>query len=181
MLTTDNRQLTTELLLHNASFAAIVPPIPTSYRVVLEGGAMRRCLGKACAGVLLLAVTGCTLDSFLNRQIMVYAPTKLVVPGTVAETAAKLRDDLSEDGLLLKPRTNRVGSDYRIVSQTKAGLVFCLHLQQVNDEDGVKTRVRMQWDRGGDTELWQRIEKILNAPSAEDDSASQQRESSSSP
>lgn len=141
---------------------------------------MRRCLGKACAGVFLLAVTGCTLDSFLNRQIMVYGP-KVVVPGSVAETAAKLRDGLSDDGLLLKPQTNRIGSDYRIVSQTKSGVVFCLHLQQMNDEDGIKTRVRMQWDRGGDKELWQRIENVLNAPSAEDNSASQQPESSSSP
>jgi hypothetical protein len=138
---------------------------------------MRRCLEKACAGVLLLAVTGCTLDSFLNRQIMVYGP-KVIVPGSVAETAAKLRDGLGEAGLLL--RTNRIGSDYRIVSQTKA-VVFCLHLQQMNDEDGIKTRVRLQWDRGGDNELWQLIEKILNAPSDEDNSTSQRPESSSSP
>jgi hypothetical protein len=138
---------------------------------------MRRCLGKVGIGVLLLTATGCTLDSFLNRQIVVWGP-KTVVPGTVGEVSAKLREGLSEAGLLL--RTNRTGSDYRICSQWKSGLVFCLHLKQMNDVDGVKTRVRMQWDRGGDQELWQLILKILNA--ARDESTSvQQAESPASP
>jgi hypothetical protein len=139
---------------------------------------MRRCLGKACAGVLLLAVTGCTLDSFLNHQIVVWGP-KVVVSGPVAEVAAKLRDGLSEACFPL--RTNRMGTNYRISGRWKCGPVFCLHLQQVNDEDGIKTRVRMQWDRGGDKELWQLVLQILNAPSDEDTSTNQQRESSSSP
>jgi len=139
---------------------------------------MRRCLGKACAGVLLLAVVGCTVDSFLNRQIVVWGP-RVTVPGTVAEVAAKLRDGLSEEGLLL--RTNRMGSDYRIVSQWRSGKVFCLHLQQMSEEDGIKTRVRMQWDSGGDTELWQLILKLLNASSDEESSANTHSESLSSP
>lgn len=139
---------------------------------------MRRCLGRACAGLLLLAVAGCTVDSFLSRQVVVWGP-KVTVPGTVAEVAAKLRDGLGEQGLLL--RTNRVGTDYRISSLWKSGTVFCLHLQQMNDEDGSKTRVRMQWDRGGDKELWQLVLTLLNAPSEEDGSASQQPASLSSP
>lgn len=139
---------------------------------------MRRCLGKACACVLLFAITGCTLDSFLNRQLVVWGP-KVIVSGSVADVAAKLRDGLSEAGLLL--RTNRLGTDYRISSQWQSRTVFCLHLQQVNDEDGIKTRVRMQWDRGGDKELWQLILKTLNAPNDEESAAKQQPESSSSP
>ncbi len=139
---------------------------------------MRRCLGKACAGMLLIAVAGCTLDSFLNPQIVVWGP-KVTVSCAVAEVATKLRNGLSEEGLLV--RTNRMGSDYRISSQWKSGTVFCLHLQQVSEEDGVKTRVRMQWDRGGDKELWQLILKILNASSDEESSANPQREPLSSP
>ncbi len=139
---------------------------------------MRHCLGKVCAGVLLLTVTGCTLDPFLNRQVVVWGP-KVTVSGTVPEVAAKLRDGLGEQGLLL--RTNRTGSDYRISSQWKSGTVFCLHLQQMNDEDGTKTRVRMQWDRGGDKELWQLILTLLNAPSDEDSSAKRQSETLGSP
>jgi hypothetical protein len=128
--------------------------------------------------MLLIAVAGCTLDSFLNPQIVVWGP-KVTVSCPVAEVATKLRNGLSEEGLLV--RTNRMGSDYRISSQWKSGTVFCLHLQQVSEEDGVKTRVRMQWDRGGDKELWQLILKILNASSDEEGSANSQREPLSSP
>ncbi|HZU38510.1 MAG TPA: hypothetical protein VFA18_21475, partial [Gemmataceae bacterium] len=69
---------------------------------------MRHSLGKVCAGVLLLAAAGCTLDSFLNRQVVVWGP-KVVVPGTVDEVSAKLRDGLSEAVWPL--RTNRKGPD----------------------------------------------------------------------
>jgi hypothetical protein len=130
---------------------------------------MRRCLVKVSAVVLLLAATGCTVDSFLNRQIVVNGP-KVVVPGTVGEVAAKLRDGLSEAGLLLN--TKYVGADYRISSQWKSGTVFCLHIRQMKDPGGNKTMVRMQWDRGGNEELWQLIVKILNAPTDDGGDAS---------
>jgi|GEM_PF-6314996 hypothetical protein len=120
---------------------------------------MRHSLGKVCAGVLLLAAAGCTLDSFLNRQVVVWGP-KVVVPGTVDEVSAKLRDGLSEAVWPL--RTNRKGPDYRIAGIWKSSTAFCLHLKQMNDTDGVKTRVRIHWDRGGNQELWQLILKILN-------------------
>jgi hypothetical protein len=125
---------------------------------------MRHCLGMACAGVLLLAATGCIGDTFLARQIVVFGP-KTIVPGTVADVSAKLRDGLSEAGLLLN--TKWVGSDYRITSQWNSRTVFCLHLRQTKNDGGIKTMVRMQWDRGGDEELWQLILKILNAPAAD--------------
>src|SRR6516165_6023238 len=99
---------------------------------------MRRCLGRVCAGVLLLAAVGCTVDSFLNRQIVVYGPM-VVVPGSVSEVAAKLRDGLSEAELMLN--TKWVGSEYRISSQSKSGTVFCLHMKQAKDAGG-KTLVR---------------------------------------
>ena len=139
---------------------------------------MRRCLGKACAGMLLFAVAGCTLDSFLNPQIVVWGP-KVTVSGTVAEVVTKLRTGLSEGVFPL--RANHMGSDYRISGQWKSGTVFCLHLQQISEEDGIKTRVRMQWDRGGDEELWQLILRILNVPSEEGSSASQHSGQMSSP
>lgn len=132
---------------------------------------MRRFLGKACAGMLLFAVAGCTVDSFLNRKIVDWGP-KLTVPGTVAEAGAKLRDGLSEEGVF-PLRTNRVGNDYRISGQWRSGTVFCLHLKQVSEEEGIKTRIRMQWDRGGDNELWQVVLKILKTPSNADSPASQ--------
>lgn len=121
---------------------------------------MCRCLGKLCAVLLILSGAGC-LDSFLSRQVVVYGP-KVVVPGTVDEIAAKLKDGLNETGILLHPK--RVGKAYRIASQWKSGLVFCLHLSPKEGGKGDSTLVRMQWDRGGNEELWQLILKILNAP-----------------
>jgi hypothetical protein len=93
----------------------------------------------------------------------------VVVPGSVSEVAAKLRDGLSEAELMLN--TKWVGSEYRISSQSKSGTVFCLHMKQAKDAGG-KTLVRMQWDRGGDDELWQLVLKILNTHGDDGEGAS---------
>jgi hypothetical protein len=124
---------------------------------------MCRCLGRVCTALLMLTGAGC-LDTFLSRQVVVYGP-KVVVPGTVDEVAAKLKDGLNETGILLYPK--RVGTGYRIASQWKSGLVFCLHLSPKKEGKDNSTLVRMQWDRGGNEELWQLILKILNAPDEE--------------
>lgn len=128
---------------------------------------MCRCLERVCIGVLLLAAAGCTVDSFLNsinRQLVVNGP-KVVVPGSVSEVAAKLRDGLGEAKMILN--TRYVGASYRISSVTSSGTVFCLHLRPVRETGAIKTIVRIQWDHGGDNELWQLILKILNAPAEE--------------
>jgi hypothetical protein len=153
------------LLLHCLAVVAILPPFLVSYPVAWEGDAMCRCLGKVCAAVLMLTGAGC-LDSFLARQIMVYGP-KVVVPGTVDEVAAKLKDGLNETDILLYSK--RVGTGYRIVCR-KSDFVFCLHLSPKKGAINNTTLVRMQWDRG-DEELWQRILKILNAPDEEANAA----------
>lgn len=128
---------------------------------------MCRCLGKACAAVLMLAVAGC-LDSFVLPQVVVAGP-KVVVPGTVDEVAAKLMDGLRETGILL--HSKREASGYRIVSEWKAHFVFCLLLSPTKGANGTSTVVRMKWDRGGNQELWQLILKILNAPVEEANTA----------
>lgn len=130
---------------------------------------MGRCLGRACAGVLILAAAGCTLDSFLSPRMVgfcVYGP-KQIVPGTVSEVSAKLLDGLNAAAVILPPK--RVGSEYRIAGVWKKYLAFCLHLSQQSEPGGIKTLVRMKWDRGGDEELWQLILQILNAPDSEDE------------
>lgn len=123
---------------------------------------MRCCLGIGCAGVLLLAAAGCTMDRFLVWQVMSYGP-KAVVAGTVEEVAAKLQDGLRDAGLILQPK--RMSSEYRIVSQWKSGMIFCLYLSPRKEGSGSKTLVRIKWDGEGDEELWHLILKILNAPS----------------
>lgn len=124
---------------------------------------MCRCLGKVCLGVLMLAAAGCIFDSFVIPGAVVYGP-KLVVAGRVGEVSAKLQDGLSGSDIVLF--TNRVGADLRISGQVlKTGFVFCLHLSEKKIGGSVKTVLRMQWDRGGDEELWQRIQTILTTPS----------------
>lgn len=123
---------------------------------------MCRCLGKVCAGVLLLAVAGCTLDSFLLPGSVVYGP-KLIVAGTVGEVSAKLQDGLSDAGIMLVSK--RVGDDFRIGGTVpKTRTAFCLHLSEKKIGGSIKTLIRMQWDRGGDEELWQRVQAILTTP-----------------
>jgi hypothetical protein len=136
-----------------------------------EGGAMSRCLGVAIAGVLLSAVAGCTLDSFLVPSAVVYGP-KVVVAGSVTQVCAKLQDGLSDAGIMVQ--MNRVGSDLRLAGRTKSGTVFCLHLYEKKDKEagGPKTLVRMQWDRGGDEEFWQMVVKMAAAPKAGSDDSS---------
>ena len=124
---------------------------------------MPRCLGMAIAGALLFASSGCTLDEFLVPTAVPYGPRTVAV-GSLSRVCAKLQDGLSEAGIMVQ--MNRVGSDLRLAGISKTRTVFCLHLSAKKDVDGTKTVVRMQWDRGGDEELWQLILKILATPSA---------------
>lgn len=122
---------------------------------------MCRCLGRTCAVVLMLAAAGCTLDSFLMPQV-VYGP-KATVADTAAEVSAKLQDGLSEAGIMWVVK--RVGDDLRIAGVApKSRTAFCVHLKEKRIDGRVQTLVRMQWDRGGDEELWQQIRTILNLP-----------------
>jgi hypothetical protein len=125
----------------------------------------------AFAGALLWTACGCSGDAFLSPfTVMPYGP-KTVAAGSVSRVCNKLQDGLTEAGLMV--RTNRVGSDVRLVSIAKSGKVFCLHLRAQGDMGGKKTLVHVQWDRGGDEELWQLVLKILAtpAPGAEDASS----------
>ncbi len=122
---------------------------------------MSRCLSGACAGVLLLSVAGCVTDSFLMPQVVVDGPKTLVL-GSVFDVSSRLNAGLSDAGIALQ--MNRVGSDWRMVGTSKSGTVFCLHVSPAPKSGGKKTLVRMQWDRGGDEELWRQIQKVLSAP-----------------
>jgi hypothetical protein len=131
--------------------------------VAEEGEAMSRCLSGACAGALLLAAVGCLSDSFLMPQFVVAGP-KTVVSSSVFDVSSKLNAGLSDAGIMVQ--MNRVGSDLRMVGASKNGTVFCLHVSPAPKSGGKKTLVRMQWDRGGDDELWRLVEKILTSPEA---------------
>jgi hypothetical protein len=123
----------------------------------------------AVAGALLLAASGCSLDAFLAPSAVTYGP-KTVAAGSLSRVCAELQDGLSDAGIMVQ--MNRVGSDLRLAGISKTQTVFCLHLSAKKDVDGSKTVVRMQWDRGGDEELWQLILKILAAPTPRSDDSS---------
>jgi hypothetical protein len=127
---------------------------------------MSRCLGRTWAGVLLFVVAGCTVDSFLSPQIVTYGP-KRVVSGSVSQVAAKLQDGLSDAGIQVMPR--QAGGDYRLAGQSKSGTVFCLHLHEKKVAGATKTLIRMQWDRGGDEELWKLVLKLVDSPQPQEE------------
>jgi hypothetical protein len=131
---------------------------------------MSRYLGAALAGVLLFASAGCTIDSFLSPSAVVYGP-KTVVTGSASQIAAKLQDGLSDAGMQMYP-LKHAGADLRVAGIKNSSLVFCLHLSEKHVPGGRKTLVRMQWDRGGDDELWQTVLKILASPAASDNDSS---------
>ncbi|HZY85250.1 MAG TPA: hypothetical protein VFE78_10500 [Gemmataceae bacterium] len=115
---------------------------------------MSRCLGAATAGVLLLAVAGCSLDSFLTPFPGTPDPRQ-VVAAPLAQVAARLEEGLSEAGVpvLTKP----VGREMRLAGMTKSGKVFCLHLYAEKVAGADRTLVRVKWDRGADDPFWQMV------------------------
>jgi hypothetical protein len=119
---------------------------------------MCRCLARVCAGVLLFAAAGCTLDSFLAQHICVYGPQQIVI-SPADEVSATLQTGLSEAGIVSV--VNRVGDDLRVGGVYQKRTAFLLHLREQKVKGRLQTVVRMQWDYGGDKELWQLIQRIF--------------------
>jgi hypothetical protein len=125
---------------------------------------MSRFLGVAGAGVLLLAVAGCSLDSFLapfpgvtNRQQL--------VAGKLEQVSARLQAGLGDAGVPVL--TKRVGNEMRLAGMTKSGKVFCLHLyaEKAGGED--RTLVRVKWDRQADGPFWELVCMLAATPAAD--------------
>lgn len=142
---------------------------------------MFRCLGVAVAGLVLSALSGCTVDSFLSPVAFVSSGPKTVAAGTMSQVTAKLQDGLTDAGMTMYP-VKRVGKEVRLAGITKSQLVFCLHLSAAKEAPGKKTLVRMKWDMGGDKELWETVVKILATPTTSgEDSADDTTDTSTSP
>jgi hypothetical protein len=122
---------------------------------------MSRSLGLAGAGVLLLAVAGCSLDSFVapfpgapNRQ--------QVVADKLERVSARLEEGLSDAGVSVL--TKRVGPEMRLAGMTKSGKVFCLHLYAEKAGGADRTLVRVKWDREADEAFWQLVLSLVATP-----------------
>ena len=129
---------------------------------------MSRSLGVTGAGVLLLAVAGCSLDSFLapfpgapNRQQL--------VAGKLEQVAARLEEGLSDAGVSVL--TKRVGPEMRLAGMTKSGKVFCLHLYAEKAGGADRTLVRVKWDREADGPFWELVCKLAATPASDPDDA----------
>jgi len=123
---------------------------------------MARRLGIVCAGVLLVAVAGCTLDSFLVQG---QGPSqKLVVAAPVNVVHECLQQMLADAGIAV--RTNLVGEDHRTVGQTRTGKIFCFHLRPEKGEGAEKTRLTLVWDKEVDEEFWRTVVQALATPAA---------------
>jgi len=122
---------------------------------------MFRCVGLAGAGVLLLAVMGCSPGAFLapfpftsNRQE--------VVADKLERVSARLEEGLREAGVSVL--TKRVGPEMRLAGQTKSGKVFCLHLYAEKEGGADRTLVRVKWDREADEAFWQMVVSLVAPP-----------------
>src|SRR5207248_2310820 len=122
---------------------------------------MSRSLGLAGAGVLLLAVLGCSPGAFLapfpgtsNRQ--------QVVADKLERVSARLEEGLSDAGVsvLTKP----VGTEMRLAGTTKSGKIFCLHLYAEKEGGADRTRVRVKWDREADEAFWELVVSLVATP-----------------
>jgi hypothetical protein len=108
--------------------------------------------------VFMVITTGCTI---VNN----YGP-KEVVPGTVSQVAAKLQDGLTEAGMVVNAKQD--GDECRIAGTSKSNTVFCIHLRQKKGVGSPNTLVRMQWDLGGDEELWNLVLQLVKVPAQRD-------------
>ncbi len=128
---------------------------------------MSRRVGAVCAGVLLVATVGCALNE-LRLPFGGPPSPHQVAAGRVEEVSTRLQAGLAEAGITVL--TKFQGEELRMAGMTKGSKVFCLHLTREKpkgeEKEGraEKTRVRLQWDREADEELWPTILRSLAAP-----------------
>ncbi len=119
---------------------------------------MFRRAGMVCAGVLLWAAAGCSLDSFL---VSVTGPgtRPRYVAGSVDQVSANLRASLGNAGIALTESRN--GQDLRLAGVTRSGKRFALVLRQQYAGGGQRTSVAVEWEDAADEELWALVGEIL--------------------
>jgi hypothetical protein len=119
---------------------------------------MFRRVGAVCAGVLLCAVVGCTLDSFLV-SVTGRDGRQQVVAGSVDDVSAHLQAALGRTGILVN--INHQGSDVRIAGKTRSGKSFALVLKEQNAGGTRQTAVGIEWQGEADEAFWGTIVEVL--------------------
>jgi hypothetical protein len=99
-------------------------------------------MGGVCAGFLLCAVVGCSLDSFLV-SVTGRDGQQQVVAGSADEVSARLQAALGRVGIAAT--INRRGEDVRVVGKTRSGKDFALVLHEQTTSSGRQTAVGIEW------------------------------------
>jgi len=137
------------LVLHAAAAIAMVPPPFHPILYQSEGEAMSRPLGILCAGVLVLATSGCTLDSFFlfggsSRR-------EIVVVGSVSQCASSLQASLNQRNIMVTQQRN--GEEVRL-SGVFEGKKFAFILQKQKSDTGEKTVIAFEGENDSYEKLW---------------------------
>jgi hypothetical protein len=113
---------------------------------------MVRASGILCACLVIL-LAGCALNVGNTRVDVAVKVDEQAVDATLEDAALKLKAELERRGLQVSvsPEVDAV----RVVSSTKAGDKFTVVLTRSQTEAGrEQTRVRVEWDKAPDRELW---------------------------
>ncbi len=129
---------------------------------------MSRFMGIVCASALLVAVTGCSLDSFA-LSFLGPCGNKRVVAGSVDSVSARLQEGLSEVGIAAL--ATRQDGEVRLVGVAKSGTMFRLMLNRERTKGPEKTAITVRWDRAADEQFWRLVGKILEAPAPSSDNS----------
>jgi hypothetical protein len=124
---------------------------------------MSRQVGMVCAGALLIATAGCSLDSFLV-SFTGRDGKQHVVAGSADQVALNLQAALGKAGVAVT--ATRDGEDIRLAGTTRSGSKFYLRLKRQKTYAGENTAVAIEWEREADDSFWLTVVQILTAPPA---------------
>jgi hypothetical protein len=111
-----------------------------------------------CAGALLWAAAGCSLDSFLVSWSDPGGKPRYVA-GSADQVSANLQAALGNAGVMLSE--TRDGRDVRLAGITRSGKRFTLVLRQQYADRGKRTAVAVEWEDAADEELWALVGEVL--------------------
>lgn len=122
---------------------------------------MCRRVGRGCAAALLLALSGCSLGSFLLSAPGSGSKPQ-VVAGSVDQVSANLEATLDRAGIAVT--ASRQGQDVRLAGTTHSGKKFALVLKREKTAGEERTAIAVEWERGADEKFWLGVVELLLAP-----------------
>jgi hypothetical protein len=118
---------------------------------------MSRSLGILCAGALLVATAGCTLDSFFlsisgssNRQ-------EQTVPLSLDQVKLSLRSTLGKSFGIVMLDESKNGEEVRLAGATNTGKKFVFILQRQKSDFGERTMVAFEGEKEASDLLWRSV------------------------